>query len=243
VSSLLLAVAPTQWLIAIGSVGSALIALALALGLKDWVLRPRVRLVLRPRGDPDDISDRVVTKRLASEETAAFVRLRVDNRGRSTARNVCVRILRVYRWDALATDWIRARPELDGRLLQPSNHLAGEPDLLDVFPYSDRIVDLASVQVPDEEGAGRIFVEISHPSPNGANVLDPATWRVELMVCGDNIEPERAYVTLAFDGRWPRPGSPEVWEHFLVDGPSAELATPPVEPADRAEPESILERR
>src|SRR5262249_9026228 len=53
------AVETTQWIIALGSIGSALIALALALGLKDWFFRPRVRLVLRHTNDPDEISDRI----------------------------------------------------------------------------------------------------------------------------------------------------------------------------------------
>jgi hypothetical protein len=111
-----LAVETTQWVIAIGSLGSALVALALALGLKDWFFRPRLR-----------------------------------------------------------GDWIRSRPELDGRLLQPSNQLASEPDLVDVFPYSDRIVDLASVDHGRaSERKSPIFVEISHPwPPNEANILDP----------------------------------------------------------------------
>jgi hypothetical protein len=65
------AVETTQWIIAIGSLGSALVALALGLGLRDWVVRPRVRLLLRHAGDPEEISDRVVTKRLVSGETAA----------------------------------------------------------------------------------------------------------------------------------------------------------------------------
>jgi hypothetical protein len=90
-----LAVETTQWVIAIGSLGSALVALALALGLKDWFFRPRLRLVLRHASDPEESSDRIVTKRLETAETAAFVRLRLDNRGRSTARNVGVRVLKV----------------------------------------------------------------------------------------------------------------------------------------------------
>jgi hypothetical protein len=75
------------------------------------------------------------------------VRLRLDNRGRSTARNVAVRGLRMHRWDPANAEWARSRPELDGRLLRPSNHLASEPDLVDVFPHSDRIVDLVSVDL------------------------------------------------------------------------------------------------
>jgi len=222
------AVETTQWIIAIGSVGSALVALALGLGLRDWVARPRVRLVLRHADDPEEISDRVVTKRLVSGETAAFVRLRLDNRGRSTARNVAVRVLKVHRWDPASGDWLRSRPELDGRLLQPSNQLESEPDLVDVFPYSDRIVDLASVDHDRAaQGASPIFVEISRPwPPNEANVLEPGTWRLELLVCGDNITPERSFVTLSFDGAWPQPESSAIWEHFVVGGPAPEISSP-----------------
>ena len=49
---------------------------------------------------------------------------------------------------------------------------------------------------------------------------------MELLVCGDNITPERTSVTVSFDGSWPRPGGPEIWEHFLVYGPLAEITEP-----------------
>jgi hypothetical protein len=96
--------------------------------------------------------------------------------------NVGVRIMKVHRWDAATGDWARSRPELDGRLLQPSNQLPSEPELVEVFPSSDRIVDLASVDLARAaKGANPIFVEISHPwPPNEANVLEPATWRLEV---------------------------------------------------------------
>jgi hypothetical protein len=117
--------------------------------------------------------------------------------------------------------WVRSRPELDGRLLQPSNQLSSEPDLVDVFPYSDRIVDLASVDYGRvSEAKSPIFVEISHPwPPNEANILEPATWRLELLVVGDNVRPERSFVTLSFDGQWPELDHRTIWEHFLVHGP------------------------
>jgi hypothetical protein len=54
--------------------------------------------VLGHASDPEETSDRIVTKRLESGETAAFVRLRLENRGRSTARNIDVRVLKVHRW-------------------------------------------------------------------------------------------------------------------------------------------------
>ena len=225
----MLAVETTQWIIAIGSLGSALVALALALGLKDWFFRPRLRLVLGHASDPEENSDRIVTKRLESGETAAFVRMRLDNHGRSTARNVGVRLLKVHRWDPAGGKWLRSRPELDGRLLQPSNQLASEPDLVDVFPHSDRIIDLASVDYDrTSNGKSPISVEISHPwPPNEANILAPATWQLELLVVGDNITPERAYVTLSFDGQWPELETSAIWEHFVVHGPNAETSRPP----------------
>jgi hypothetical protein len=42
--------------------------------------------------------------------------------------------------------------------------------------------------------------------PNEANVLEPATWRLELLIAGDNIRAERTFVTVTFDGTWPDPG-------------------------------------
>jgi hypothetical protein len=30
-------------------------------------------------------------------------------------------------------------------------------------------------------------------------------WQLELLVVGDNITPERAFVTLSFVGQWPQP--------------------------------------
>jgi hypothetical protein len=220
---------------AIGSLGSALVALALALGLKDWFFRPRDRLVLRHAVDPEEVSDRIVTKRLESGETAAFVRLRLDNRGRSTARNVGLSVLRVHRWDPETGAWIRSRPELDGRLLQPPNQLASQPDLVDVFPHTDQIVDLASVDFERvADGASPICVEISHPwPPNEANILEPATWRLELLIVGDNISPERSFVSLSFDGTWLQPDSAAIWEHFLVHGPLPKMLQPPAEGSAR----------
>jgi hypothetical protein len=222
-----IAVETTQWIIAFASLGSAILALALALGLKEWIFRPRVQLVLRDPGHPEEISDRVLTERLESGKTAAFVRVRLVNRGRSTARNVCLRVVKVHWWDRAGGGWIRARPELDGRLLQPSNRLANEPTLMDVFPRSDGIVDLASVE-PTDDGTGPILVEITRPWPaNGINELDPGTWRLELMICGDNVAAQRLAVLVAFDGTWPHSAATEIWDHFLVHGPSSTDPGPP----------------
>jgi len=34
-------------------------------------------------------------------------------------------------------------------------------------------------------------------------------------------------VTVTFDGTWPDPDSPVVFEHFLVHGPAPEISRPP----------------
>ena len=216
-----LAVETTQWIIAIGSLSSAVVALSLALGLKDWIVRPRVQLILSDPSNRAQISDRVVTQRLESSYVGAFVRVRLDNRGRSTARNVCVRLLKTNRWDPGTATWIRARPELDGRLLQPSNQLATEPNLVDIFPNSDRLIDVASIDLARaSDGKTPLFIEISHPwPPNEANALEPGTWRLELMICGDNIHADRTFITLTFDGTWPESDPTAIWEHFVVHGP------------------------
>ncbi len=193
------------------------------------MFRPKVRLVLGQEPNPAENSDRIVTKRLRNGETAAYVRVRVVNDGRTTARNVAVNILRVDRWDPERREWIRSRPELDGRPLQPSNQLENQPDLVDVFPHTDRILDLASIDLaPSSNGADRIFIEISQPwPPNEANVLEPATWRLELLVCGDNISPSRSFVTLSLDASSPQTNGEAIWDHFVVRGPATEAATAP----------------
>ena len=85
------------------------------------------------------------------------------------------------------------------------------------------------------DGASPIFVEITHPwPPNEANVLEPATWRLELLVAGDNIRAARSFVAVTFDGTWPDPESRAIWEHLLVHGPARELSQPP-EAATRPE--------
>jgi hypothetical protein len=103
--------------------------------------------------------------------------------------------------------------------------------IADVFPDSDRIVDLASVGCEAEsQGPKPVFLEIDHPwPPNGANRLEPGEWRIVLLVCGDNIKAQRYFVTLAFDGQWPEPGTPKVSDHFRVDGPSLHPLSGPIE--------------
>jgi hypothetical protein len=137
-------------------------------------------------------------------------------------------VLQVHSWDQGRRQWRRARPELDGRLLEPSNQLSDEPGTVDVFPCSDRIIDLVCVGAgPDEDGPSPVFVEIGQPwPPNQANALGPGTWRLELLVCADNINAQRYFVTVSFDGPWPELDGPAIWDHLRVDGPSRHPSHP-----------------
>jgi hypothetical protein len=217
----------TQWLIAVASLASALIALALAFGLKEWIFRPRVILILRDRDQPGEISDRVLTERITTGETAAFIRMRVYNTGRSTARNVAVRLLQTHRWDPATRTWRRARPELDGWLLQPSNQYQTKPDTVDVVPGSDRLIDLASAECgSDASTTNLFFIEITQPwPPNQANRFDRGTWQLQLLVCGDNIPARRYFVTIAFDAMITPPAGETIWDHFLANGPYTQPVT------------------
>ena len=59
-----------------------------------------------------------------------------------------------------ARHWQRARPDLDGWLRQPSNQYESEAHTFDVFPGSDRIVDLASVGcTPGPAGCYRLRLD------------------------------------------------------------------------------------
>jgi hypothetical protein len=100
---------------------------------------------------------------------------------------------------------------------------------------SHRSTSIASVDFERvADGARPIYAEISHPwPPNEANILEPATWRLELLIVGDNISPERSFVRLSFDGTWLQPDSPAIWEHFLVHGPLPKLLQPPAEGSAR----------
>jgi hypothetical protein len=120
----------------------------------------------------------------------------------------------------------------DGRLaLEEAVLLTGGVKSTAAFSLS--YLALISLHEGDEEEAFRI-AQRAHAiadrpacAPNEANVLEPAMWRLELLIAGDNIRAARSFVTVTFDGTWPDPESPGIWEHFLVHGPSPEISQPP----------------
>src|SRR6516165_7514967 len=103
------------------------------------------------------------------ETSGAFVRVRLDNRGRSKVRNAGRRLLKMHRWDRDSAKWIRARPELDASCSRRTNSRPS-PTWSTSSPHSDRLIDLASVdraRVADRQPA--LYIEIGHPwAPNEA---------------------------------------------------------------------------
>lgn len=221
--------AVADWLTAAGTVGAAIAAIALGLGFKEWVFRPRLRI----RFSAQNISDRVVTLTLGGHP-AAYVRVRVGNGGRSTAKRVWASLLEVESWHT-ERGWERRWPELDGATLAWSNR---EPPVLDIPPKSERPLDLFAVfrDFP-RQGRMPIVLQIRRPFPaNRAHELNPGGWRIRIEAAADNATPETYYVAFRFDGSWP---ARSFWDAVAVDGPSKRpQARPPV--PDLRDPAEML---
>jgi hypothetical protein len=225
----------TAWLTAIGTIGAAVVALALGLGFKEWVFRPRLRI----RFSPGSISDQVVTGTVGGEP-AGYIRLHVGNDGRASANRVRVSLLQVERWDD-ERGWEHAKPEIDGADLVWSNR-SEEP--LDIPPRSERPLDLfAIVRDWDAQGDMPMALQIGSKVPaNRADQLSPGAWRVKLEASADNASPQTCYVAFRFDGAWPGGAPAAIWRAVTVRGPSTRPETdPPPRPELPGPAELLLE--
>lgn len=205
------------WVEAIGTVAASIVALALGLGLADWWKRPKLSL----HSDPYDVSDRVVTTTVAGE-FAAYLRLRVRNDGRSSARGVQVAIVSVETWPDNTRRWIRGKPELDGRPLTWANDPRATADI----PAGvERYLDV--VWIPrrwQEQGQMPLVLSIQLPHPaNNAQVLGPGGWRLRLQVSGDNIPATPYEIQVTFDGYWPADPPHRIWDAVAVRGPASTI--------------------
>jgi hypothetical protein len=201
------------WLSVLGTLGALLVALALGLGLGDWARRPKLVL----HSDRDNPSDRVVTPDLEGRDVG-FLRIRVENRGRSTARDVQLSVGSVDQWVERTNRWRRVRPELDGRPLKWGG--SAQP-ILDVPPNVERPVDLLAI-TRDLAHQGAIPMTIfiqGEPPANRANDLPPGGWRIRLMLSADNSRAELYEVSVMFDGTWPAERVDQIWDAVVVRGP------------------------
>ena len=209
------------WLSVLGTLGASVIALALGLGLGDWARRPK--LVLHSdRGNP---SDRVVTLNLEGQEVG-FLRLRVENTGRSTARDVQVSVGSVDQWVDEPGRWLRTRPELDGR---PLKWGGSSESTVDVPPRVERPVDLLAItRDPARQGDLPMSIYIQgEPPANLANDLPPGSWGIRLMLSADNCTAVLYEVRVLFEGTWPAEPLDRIWDAVVMQGPARSLADGP----------------
>lgn len=82
-----------DWVSAGATIAATLVALALGLGLIEWFRRPKLKL----EHSPDVPSDRVVTLAIGGG-IAAYLRARVSNGGKKSAKNVTVSVLSIEDW-------------------------------------------------------------------------------------------------------------------------------------------------
>jgi hypothetical protein len=220
--------ATLEWVSAIATIAAVVLALLLGLGLKDWLIRPSLKLT----SADDDPSSRMAFP-FSDGRVGGWARIQVSNEGRAPARGIHVRIGSIERWDGEA--WVRERAELDARALAWAHVPAGVP--VDIPPGSTQPLDLISIHQGDDAGTAFMRLEISDyinsaPSSGGHLFLEAGSWRLELVHDGDNVEATRHYVTIGFSAEWWDPGSGKLWTHSaVISGPrSSPPAAPSVAP-------------
>jgi hypothetical protein len=234
-----------DWVRALGSFAAAIVALLLGLGLRDWVYRPKLVL----SSNDSDPSARIVM-RLADGKQGGWCRVRVANNGKATARNVRARILSIERH----TDdgWILERAELDARSLGWANTPANE--IVDIPADTSRPLDLLAVQrapetlsdammtitisagaafptivgaLTSEHGRNQTFVAQSPDTPTsgGHQITEAGSWRLGIVLAGDNVKAEAFYFRIGFSADWwdPEAGAGYLWSRTVkIDGPTSE---------------------
>jgi hypothetical protein len=236
-----------EWIRA-GPFVAAVVALLLGLGLRDWIFKPKLIL----SSADDDPSARIVMP-LGDDRVGGWARIRVTNDGRATARNVRVRILSIERYEN--GQWHRERSELDARALGWANTVANET--VDIPKSTSRPLDLLAVQRHGHGTKAHfeltIAVGVGFPTllgsiagPHGAvehkfHAESPETpssrghvftvdgsWRVALVVAGENVRARAAHFAIGFSAEWWEPESGRLWvDTVRIGGP---FAAPPAEP-------------
>jgi hypothetical protein len=155
----------------------------------------------------------------------------VSNDGRGTARGLHVRLASIERWEDGA--WKRERSELDARELNWGNTPSGES--IDIPPHSSRPLDLISVHPrPESPGKAAMRLEIARdrvgpPTSGGDIFYDPGSWRIGLVLDGDNIEVMRRYVAVGFSADFWDPEGGRLWTHTArIAGPTSKAPDTPV---------------
>jgi hypothetical protein len=187
---------------------------------RQYLLRPKLRLRAFDAAQADGVEFRHPRRGLEQ----AYVRLRVENRGRATARMVEVTIERVEPLDGIDEDPERdqqfKRQELQGsvgnRLQWADRHCA----TLDIPAGTSRRVDLIYLSTDEPKYRIEGTLDLALPmrlmlekrsSGNEAkeviegmerHVLPQLGYRVCLTIAGSNVKPSAYWVDLQFGGVW-----------------------------------------
>jgi hypothetical protein len=150
-----------DWMTAIGTVGATIVAIALGLGIREWLARPRIAARLRQGTDASLVLIGAVKfpgiGAAPMQDRAAYLRLYVGNEGRSSASKVRVGLLRIEIWSAERSLWEECKPELEGREFAWSNSHPQSTET-QLAKKSERPLDILAIPREKPEKGGRPMV-------------------------------------------------------------------------------------
>jgi hypothetical protein len=219
-----------DWMTAVGTVGATIVAIALGLGLRERLLRPRIVAKLRRSTDSSLVLIGAVTfpgiGAAPMEDRVAYLRLYVRNEGRSSASKVRVALLRIEVWSAERSRWEECKPELEGREFVWSNSHPQSTET-QLAKKSERPLDILAIPREKPEKGGRpMMLQIGGPPPvSEAHWLIPGAWRLTLELSADGAPTTTTYTAVRYEGGWPQYKQPpaereRLWDFVRVEGPS-----------------------
>jgi hypothetical protein len=201
-----------EWLTAIGTVGSVIVALVLAIWseeIKAAFIRPKLSLKLRV-GRPD--SEKTIWRGLnvANPGKVYFFRMAVRNRGRTAARAVQAFLSGIER---VTTDGVKEVSEFTPMNLKWSYR--GTATLATLLPHMPPVYcDLAHVtepskkvfmaehlpQVSSEDAV--LALDVEFPPNTLGHLLEAGTYYFHLILAAENARPRRYKLEVVFCGKW-----------------------------------------
>lgn len=82
-----------------------------------------------------------------------------------------------------------------------------------------------------DPGVERRFVAESPETPtsNAHVIQESGSWRMGLVIAGDNVKASTYYVRIGFSAEWWAPDSGRTWTHVVrIDGPTSEAPAEPL---------------
>lgn len=196
-----------DWLTAIGTVATAVIAVVLALWgeeIRRWVIHPKLSLIKLHVGRPDAERVRRRTIHGADAGAAYFFRLAISNHGVTAAHDVQVFLASVERVAAGRAERVAECTPMN--LLWSYRGSATLPTLLPKMPpiYCDFVhieEPKPGSSLPGPQDAS-LILDVEFPSNTGGHVLGAGTYLTRIILAGANCKPRYYTLELTFPGRW-----------------------------------------